>query len=407
MLAATAATVTACSAVPDSGPDVAPTVTATPAPVVAKSAPPAPAPPATFTVVAAGDVLTHTPVLRSARTGDGSTDFSPLLAGLDAWVGAADLALCHLEVPVAPAGTSPSGYPMFGAPATLVRDLAEQGWDGCSTASNHSLDRGFDGVVATLDELDAAGLGHVGTARTAEEQARPQLYELDRGTRPVTVAHLSATYGTNGLPVPADAPWSVDLIDAAALVADARAARDAGADLVLVSLHAGVEYTENLTDQQTEVTAALAGSGLVDLVIGHHAHVPQRIERLDGGPDGTGMWVAFGLGNMLSNQSAECCDARTSNGVLLSATVERPRPGAPARVADVAWTATTVDRAAGHRLRALPDALADPTAGTLDRDELVLREQRVRDAVGDAAPERREPPQPTGEPPVVVPRTQP
>ncbi|AEG44007.1 poly-gamma-glutamate synthesis protein (capsule biosynthesis protein) [Isoptericola variabilis J7] len=401
LLAATAGT-TACSGAPV----VAPTVTTTPVVTVAKAAPPAPAPPATFTVLAAGDVLPHTPVLQSAGTAGGGTDFSPLLAGLEAWVTGADLALCHLEVPVAPPGTRPSGYPTFGAPDTLVRDLAEQGWEGCSTASNHSLDRGLAGVVATLDALDAAGLGHVGTARSAEEQARPQLYELARGTRPVTVAHLSATYGTNGLPVPADAPWAVDLIDAAELVRDATAARDAGADLVLVSLHAGVEYTEDLTDQQADVTAELAASGVVDLVIGHHAHVPQRVERLDGGPDGAGMWVAFGLGNMLSNQSAECCDARTSNGVLLTATVERPRPAAPARVVDVTWTATTVDRAAGHRLRALPDALADPTAGTLDRDELMRREQRVRDAVGTQATERTEPPRPTGEPPAVVPRAE-
>ncbi len=404
LLAATVASVTSVTACSSAVPEVVPTVTAAPVLAVEKSSPPAPAPPATFTVVAAGDVLTHTPVLDSAATDGGSTDFTPLLAGLDAWVAGADLALCHLEIPVTPEGTNPSGYPVFGAPATLVRDLAEQGWDGCSTASNHALDRGFAGVVATLDAFDEHGLGHVGTARTAGEQTRPQLYELARGTRPITVAHLSATYGTNGLPIPADAPWSVDLIDADALVKAAGTARHDGADLVLVSLHAGTEYTETLTTEQTEVAAELASSGAVDLVIGHHAHVPQRIERLDGGPGGAGMWVAFGLGNLLSNQSAECCDERTSNGVLLTATVERRRPGGPVVVTEVTWTATTVDRAAGHRVRALPEALADPGASTLDRDELARRDQHVRDAVGDEARERRKPPQPTGEPPNVVPR---
>src|SRR5690606_13890138 len=107
----------------------------------------------------------------------------------------------------------------------------------------------------------------------------PQRYELDRSGRTLTVAHLSATYGLNGLPMPPEEPWAVDLIDAERLVDDARRAREEGADVVLVSLHAGVEYTEDLTDEQVDVVAELGTSGAVYLVIGHHAHVPQRVER--------------------------------------------------------------------------------------------------------------------------------
>lgn len=360
--------------------------------------------PAQFSLVAAGDVLPHGPVVTSA-TDDGATDFSPLLAGLDLWVQGADLALCHLEVPAAPRGTSPSGYPLFGAPSELVRDLGEQGWDGCSTASNHALDRGYDGVRATLRHLDAAGMGHVGTARSEAEQAAPQLYELQRAGRQITVAHLAATFGLNGQTLPDDAPWAVDVIDGDALVAAARDARDAGADLVAVSLHAGEEYTEALTDEQTEVVRQLARSRQVDLVVGHHAHVPQKIARVGKGPDERGMWTAFGLGNLLSNQSAECCDARTTNGVLLSATVTQRSPGSPARVTAVEWTASTVDIDTGHRVHALPDVLDDPGATSLSGDELKTRQERVADAVGNSAPERTSPQERTGLVPVAVPRT--
>jgi poly-gamma-glutamate capsule biosynthesis protein CapA/YwtB (metallophosphatase superfamily) len=324
----------------------------------AAAAPPAPARgagPATFSLLAAGDILPHDPVIRSATGPGGKVDFSPLLAGLDPWVAGADLALCHLEVPIAPRGTEPSGYPVFGAPAALVRDLAEQGWDGCSTASNHSLDRGVEGVRTTLRRLDAAGMGHTGTARSAAEQDAPQLYRIRRDGRMMTVAHLAATYGTNGIPIPADAPWTVDLIDADDLVSRAKAARQAGVDAVVVSLHAGTEYTEELTDEQRDVVDRLARSRQVDLVIGHHAHIPQRIDRVGRGPDGDGMWVAYGLGNLLSNQSTDCCDARTSNGVLLSATFRQEHAGGPVRVADVSWTGSTVDIAAGPRGPALPD----------------------------------------------------
>ncbi|WP_255347162.1 CapA family protein [Cellulomonas sp. KRMCY2] len=145
-----------------------PTRSPTPTPTPTPTRPPD----AVFTLVAAGDVLLHEPVIGSARTADGY-DFAPLLAPIQPWVAGADLALCHLEVPIAPPGTPTSGYPMFGAPVEITASLAANGWDGCSTASNHSVDRGLAGVVTTLDALDAAGLGHVGTARTAEEAAAP------------------------------------------------------------------------------------------------------------------------------------------------------------------------------------------------------------------------------------------
>ncbi|MFI2104749.1 CapA family protein [Isoptericola sp. NPDC019693] len=388
---------------PDAGP--APASTSGPVPPATTTQPaPEPTPePATFTLVAAGDLLTHAPVVRSAG-GPHEADFTPLLAGLDPWVQGADLALCHLEVPVAPKGTEPSGYPLFGAPPGLVRDLAEQGWDGCSTASNHSVDRGYDGVTATIRRLAAAGMGFAGTARSAAQQEEPQRYVLAREGREITVAHLAAAYGLNGLPMPADAPWAVDLIDADRLVRQAREAREDGADVVVVSLHAGVEYTEDLTEQQVEVVRRLARSRQVDLVIGHHAHVPQQIDRVGRGPGGDGMWVAYGLGNLLSNQSAACCDARTSNGVLLSAVFVQDAPEDAVRLTDVTWTGTTVDIGGGHDVLALPDALHDPGATTLSAADLEAREDRVRDAVGDVAPQRQEPSDATGPPPRVLPR---
>jgi poly-gamma-glutamate synthesis protein (capsule biosynthesis protein) len=292
---------------------------------------------------------------------------------------------------------------VFGAPGQIARDLAEQGWDGCSTASNHALDRGMAGVTATLDALDAARLGHVGTARDAAEAAAVQRYDLERGGRTVQVAHLSATEQLNGFTPPAGAPWAVQQLDVDALVAAARGARADGADVVVVSVHAGTEYTSAPTEAQRRVAAALAASGQVDLVIGHHAHVPQPIERLPGGPAGTGMWVAYGLGNHLSNQDGACCAAATAGGVLLLADVRWQGAQAP-RVAEVGWAATTVDREAGHRLRVLSGGDRSP-AGTLGAGELRARHDRVRAAVGPSAPERTAPPVPSGPGPVVVPRS--
>jgi len=368
---------------------------------------PTPEPDAEFTIVAAGDVLPHLPVDADARTKTGY-DFSSLLSPMDPWVAGADLAICHLEVPLAPDGTKPSGYPVFAAPAHLAQDLKEQGWDGCSTSSNHSVDRGFAGVTSTLDALDAAGLGHVGTARTEEEAAQPQLYRLERAGQTITVAQIAAAYGTNGMPVDASKPWSVNLIDVPAMVAQAKQARADGADLVIASVHCCVEYRTEPTAEQQAIDQDLADSGQFDLVIGHHAHVPQPVAKLTGGPDGMGMWVAYGLGNYLSNQDSACCVASTDSGILLTAHVTSPaasdeHPAGPARVTSVEWTPITVDRLGGHEVHALTD-ITDGTAH-LSATKVAERVARVTAAAGDEAPERTSPVVPTGPEPTVVPRT--
>ncbi len=354
---------------------------------------PSPAPTPTdvsFSILAGGDLLPHIPVHNSARTGAGY-DFSPLLAGIDPWIEHAGLSLCHMEVPIVPDGQKISGFPMFAASPDITTGLVTQGWNGCSTASNHSVDRKFAGVAATLDRFDDAGLGHVGTARTAQESQTPQVYTVTVDGLDTVIAHLSATYGTNGLPIPPEQPWSVQLIDAEQLIAQARAARSAGADLVLASIHAGNEYQTSPTQEQVHTATALAASGEIDLMIGHHAHVPQPMTKITGGPNGNGMWVAYGLGNMLSNQGTHCCVAQTNSGLLLSAQVTHG-VNTPATISSLHWIGITVDRLDGHRLHALADIQRLPDGiGKLSAAEISARYERVKTAVGPEVPEQVKP----------------
>lgn len=345
-----------------------------------------------FTFVAAGDVLPHGPVNQSARTGN-TYDYSPLMANIRPYIEGADLAICHLEVPVHPEGQQPSGYPMFASPPELVTDLAEEGWTGCSTASNHSVDRKFLGVATTLDALDALRMGHAGTARTAGEALEPQIYKIRQGSRVIEVANISFTYGLNGLPMPSEAPWAVNIFDADAadaqpIIDAAQAARDAGADVVIASVHCCVEYREEPTAAQRRLVEKIAESGTVDLYVGHHGHVPQPIEKLPGGPYGDGMWAAFGLGNFLSNQDIQCCRNTTNSGVLMTATFAVAEDGHVD--VGVEWTAVTVDRLNKHTMHILTD-ISEGT-GRLTAAEAQARHERVESAVGAQATERTEPP---------------
>src|SRR5690606_31305273 len=147
-----------------------------PEPVLPTGADPPPPCPGVrcLTVVMTGDVLLHEPLWAQAEADGGAgaaMNFAPLLAGQRPYVEPADLAICHLETPLAPTDGPYQGYPNFVVPPQILTGLVETGYDACTTASNHSNDDGTDGINRTLDTLDAAGLAHAGTARTPEEGA--------------------------------------------------------------------------------------------------------------------------------------------------------------------------------------------------------------------------------------------
>ncbi len=254
--------------------------------------------PESFTLVATGDVLIHQDraLTAGARQDDGGYDFSAVLAPVAPLIGAADLAICHLETPVAPPGGPYRGYPSFAVQPEIVDALAGAGYDLCSTASNHSLDDGTEGLVRTLDALDAAGVAHTGTYRSEQESARPRIVDV-RGVR---VGHVAATFGLNGVPLPAGREWSVDVVevpDVAPVLAAAARARAAGAEIVVASLHCCLEYQHDPTEAQITAVRALLASPDIDLVLGHHAHVVQPVELVDG------EWAAYGLGNHIAEHA--------------------------------------------------------------------------------------------------------
>jgi poly-gamma-glutamate capsule biosynthesis protein CapA/YwtB (metallophosphatase superfamily) len=329
------------------------------------------------TLIASGDVLPHGPVLRQAAA-DGARagqpyDFRPMFAELRPLVAAADLAVCHLETPLSRDGRDLASWPSFNAPPQLAAGLRWAGYDACSTASNHAMDRGPDGVAATLDVMDGAGLGHAGTARDPAEAAAGTILEA-RGLR---VALLSYAYGLNGGPVTAGRPWLVNLIDPARILADARAARRAGARFVVVLLHWGQENQAAPTPAQRDLARRLLAAPEVDLILGHHVHVVQPIEQV------AGRWVAYGMGNSLSNQTPACCAAGSQDGVLVQVTIGRD--GGRARVRAVRYVPTWVEHPS-FRVRPVLAALTDRSLPAGARQALEASRDRTSRAVGPAAP---------------------
>lgn len=273
-----------------------------------------PAEPIVSTLAVCGDVMTHLPLTRDAWDETQQRyDYGRIMAAATPYVAAADYAVANLETTMA-GGPSYSGYPTFNAPDDLAESLKDMGFDLLLTANNHCMDKGNSGLRRTLDVLDEAGLAHVGTSRTQEEYDN-NCYVADVGG--ISVAFLGYTYGTNGIPLPSDAPYAVNLFntdylttlstpDSGKLLADLAAAQALEPDLVAVMIHWGVEYQTSSNHYQDEIAELLLENG-ADIVLGGHSHVPQPME-LRTRADGSTGFVCYSLGNFVSTQNDRLTD---------------------------------------------------------------------------------------------------
>ncbi|WP_229863990.1 CapA family protein [Streptomyces djakartensis] len=254
-----------------------------------------------FTVAAAGDVLIHPELVDQAakdakETGEGEAglDFGPLLAGIKPVISKADLAICHMETPVGKPRGPFEGYPEFLVPPQILTALKNVGYDTCSTASNHTYDHGLGAVRRTLNAMDKAGLGHTGSARTPKEAEQVNIREVNG----VKVAHLSFSWMSFLNPTPDKEKWAFNRIDTDAIKKAEARARDKGAEVVILSVHWGLEHYNEPSAPQLELAERLTKETGIDLVIGHHAHVVQPIQKVNG------TWIAYSLGNQVARHSS-------------------------------------------------------------------------------------------------------
>ncbi len=286
-----------------------------------------------LTLTAVGDILVHRPVIKSAQSYAGGAGyvFDPMFDDVRDVISAADLAICHQETPISAddKNLSPSGSLSFNAPRQIATALANAGFGACDTASNHTWDRGLAGVEQTLDVLDEAGIGHAGSARDAAEAENPPIYDV----KGVKVGHLAFSYtiyneATPNLKVPPEAPWLASmlwpLIGTQGILDRAEALKRRGAEFVVVSMHWGDQYVHEPNPDQRQLARELLASPDVDLIVGHHAHVVQPCERI------ANKYVAYGLGNFLSNQSPTQDSTLTvdsQDGSIVTFTIEEVAAG--------------------------------------------------------------------------------
>ena len=267
----------------------------------------------------AGDAMQHQAQLDQAKavgTG-GAYSYDDCFSLIAPAITEADYAVVNLEVPL---GGPPnySGYPCFSAPDSYAQALKDAGFDMMLTANNHCLDRGDRGARRTLTALDSLGIDHIGTYR--DRAQRDSLVPFVRNIRGINFGFLNYTYGTNGIE-PRDG-MEVALIDRDRIASEIKSTREAGAEILVVAVHWGIEYVLLENAMQRSLAEFLVDNG-VDMIIGSHPHVIQPMKIVRNDAEDKDVLIVYSLGNFISNMKT----VDTRGGALVRARVERDTTG--------------------------------------------------------------------------------
>lgn len=269
------------------------------------------------TITAVGDIMMHQwQITRGYDEATDTFDYADSFTYVASYLSEADFTMGNLETTFAGRYQGSNSdilgyacYPMFNAPEILGNNLQDVGVDFLTTANNHSLDSGLQGLYSTLDYLDSIGMPHLGTARSEEEQQELCIMEINE----ITFGFCCYTYGTNGISVPSSAPFCVNTLETyeneklQAMCDNVRALKAAGVDVVIPVIHFGTEYRE-MPDSWQELCVDMLFEAGADVILGSHPHVVEPMEiREITNPDGTTRkgYVIYSMGNFISSQRYE------------------------------------------------------------------------------------------------------
>ena len=246
-------------------------------------------------LVAVGDILLHQPVYQDAATAQGGYDFSSMFTKVKPFLEEADIAVANQETMIGGAALGLSSYPLFNSPYEIAEALKEAGVDVVTIANNHTLDKGETAIVNATNHWNSIGMTYTGAFKSEED--RDVIRTINKNG--ISFSFLAYSYGTNGLPVPKDKSYLINLIDLALIKEDVENAK-ALSDVVVVSMHWGNEYETSPNPTQLDLAKKLSAMG-VDIIIGHHPHVLQPMDWIER-VDGSRTLVMYSLGNFLSSQ---------------------------------------------------------------------------------------------------------
>lgn len=319
-----------------------------------------------------GDIMHHKQQDDYAvAVGGGEPDFHPEMHYVKSLAQSADLTIgnwettCNKDLPS-------TGYPTFNTPPEALTAVKDAGFDVLTTANNHCLDRGLQGIENTIDNIHANEMDVVGTTKPDWD---PDLIKDLGGIKLGILAYSEIFNGLEASLTEEERGQYLKEMDMDQVAEDIARLKDKGADFILVYPHTGIEYASENSDHQAELYHKMADLG-ADAVIGNHSHVVQPYESYesDHGP----VPIVYACGNVVSGQRESSLGIReTEESVAVEMKIEKDKEGT--RLVDIhfhpLWVRLT-RRDAGLCYQVVPtESVLDPDHyQTIDGDPLEIED---------------------------------
>jgi len=264
---------------------------------------------ATFSFV--GDLMCHSSQFNFAKN-DSGFNFDPVYKYVKNYLSESDLTIGNLETVLGGDSVKYRGYPLFNTPDEYISALKNSGFDMLITANNHALDLGQYGLERTIKKISENGLMYSGTFINEDDRDSIKILNING----IKTSILSYTFGTNGNYLPKDNSYMINRIEFEFIKEDIYLTQRKSAELIIVYLHFGDEYSRTPNNYQNQVVDSCIKYG-ANIIIGSHPHVVQtkKVFKSENG----NIFVAYSLGNFISNQRG-----RYSNGgVILKLKAEK------------------------------------------------------------------------------------
>lgn len=238
-----------------------------------------------------GDALIHSTIYMDAKTTDGSYDFKPMLEKIKPIASKYDLEYYNQETVLGGVELGLSNYPRFNSPYEVGDAFIDSGFNLVSLATNHTMDKGEQGVLNSLSYWSKQpNVLTAGSYTSFEDRDKKVIKEING----IKYAFFSYTTWTNGLETPTGKEYLNNVYSEELAKNDIERVKDE-VDVIIVAMHWGTEYSKGISDSQVEIANYLSNLG-VDIIIGSHPHVVEPIEFI-----GKTM-VIYSLGNFISDQ---------------------------------------------------------------------------------------------------------
>jgi poly-gamma-glutamate synthesis protein (capsule biosynthesis protein) len=280
-------------------------------------------------IVAAGDLVMHLPVIESVYdTTLGTYNFDPIFSNVKDYITASDLAICNSETSYLQDQSNFTGYPCFNSPTALLTSLKNTGFDILTSAHNHSLDQGVQGVNSTFTAISNFGFDVLGIKNDSKDKNY-----IIKDLNGIKVGITDYTYSEtddlgnktlNGIPIPKELEGRINVFDFSHIEEDLenmkstlQSMKNDGAEFSIFYIHWGNEY-ELLPSSDQENLASVLNSYGLDVILGSHPHVVQPIRTITNEVSGKKTLVCYSLGNFISNQRAETMgNVRSEDGLMV------------------------------------------------------------------------------------------